>query len=78
MDIPTDQTPYTLRRATQADLDAVTALEAVCFPPTEAADRAAFDWRLRCYAHHFWVLEMGGTNHLVRQWPRHQRARLGG
>ena len=60
MDIPTNQTPYTLRRATQADLDAVTALEAVCFPPTEAADRAAFDWRLRCYAHHFWVLEMGG------------------
>ena len=60
MDIQTDQTPYTLRRATEADLDAVTALEAACFPPAEAADRSAFDWRLRCYAHHFWVLEREG------------------
>ena len=45
MDIQTDQTPYTLRRATEADLDAVTALEAVCFPPAEAAGREACDGR---------------------------------
>ena len=60
MDIQTNQTPYTLRRATEADLDVVTALEAVCFPPAEAAGREAFDWRLRCYASHFWVLERDG------------------
>ena len=60
MNTHTNQTPYTLRRATPADLEAVTALEAACFPPTEAADRTAFDWRLRYYAHHFWVLEMDG------------------
>ncbi|MGM9760120.1 MAG: GNAT family N-acetyltransferase [Parabacteroides sp.] len=60
MNEPILQVPYTLRRATWADLDAVTALEAACFPPAEAADREAFDWRLRSYASHFWVLEMAG------------------
>ena len=52
--------PFTLRRATPADLDAVTELEAACFPPTEAASREAFAWRLDRYAHHFWVLEKEG------------------
>ena len=40
-----------------ADLDAVTAVEAVCFPPTEAASRAEFANRLAVYPNHFWLLE---------------------
>lgn len=49
-----------IRTATMADLDALTAIEAACFPAAEAAPRAAFEKRLAVYPDHFWVLEDEG------------------
>ena len=46
-----------IRRGTPADLEAVSALERLCFPPAEAADREAFARRLAVYPDHFWLLE---------------------
>ena len=48
-----------IRTATMADLAAVTALEAACFPPAEAATQADFEGRLAVYPNHFWLLEDG-------------------
>lgn len=45
-----------IRTASMADLDAVTAVEAACFPAAEAATRAEFEQRLRHYANHFWLM----------------------
>ena len=45
-----------IRTATIADLDAVTAVEAECFPPAEAATRADFEHRLAHYGDHFWLM----------------------
>ncbi len=45
-----------IRTATIEDLDAVTAVEAECFPPAEAATRADFEHRLSHYASHFWLM----------------------
>ena len=42
-----------IRKATTADLDVVTYIEATCFPPAEAALREAFKERLKYYAGHF-------------------------
>ena len=50
-----------IRTATPADLDAVTAIEAACFPPAEAASRASFAGRLTVYPDHFWLLEERGA-----------------
>ena len=49
-----------IRLATMADLAAVTALEAVCFPPAEAAKEDSFRARLAAYPDHFWLLEYDG------------------
>lgn len=49
-----------IRTATIADLDEISQLEALCFPPAEAASRDAFKWRLLAYPTHFWILEQGG------------------
>ena len=38
----------TIRTAIPADLDAVAAIEAACFPPAEAAGRASLAWPTRC------------------------------
>lgn len=46
-----------IRTATLADLPAVTAVEAACFPAAEAATEADFAARLSAYADHFWLLE---------------------
>lgn len=46
-----------IRTATLADLPAVTAVEAACFPTAEAATEADFAARLAAYADHFWLLE---------------------
>lgn len=46
-----------IRTATMADLAAVTAVEAACFPAAEAATEADFAARLAVYPHHFWLLE---------------------
>ena len=45
-----------IRTATIHDLDAVTALEAVCFPPAEAASRESFQTRLAAFGDHFWLM----------------------
>lgn len=45
-----------IRTAGPDDLDAVTAVEAACFPPAEAASREEFAERLRFYGNHFWLL----------------------
>ena len=46
----------TIRTATIEDLDAVSAVEAQCFPPSEAATREEFKDRLTHYADHFWLM----------------------
>lgn len=46
----------TITHATSADLNAITALEAACFPPAEAAKREAFLSRLLAFPEHFWLL----------------------
>ena len=46
-----------IRTAVPADLAAVTAVEAACFPPAEAATEADFAARLAAYPDHFWLLE---------------------
>lgn len=45
-----------IRTAAFTDLDAVTAVEAECFPPAEAATRADFEHRLAHYSDHFWLM----------------------
>jgi len=50
-----------IRTATIQDLDAVTALEAVCFPPAEAAGKESFQTRLETFGDYFWLLFDGDT-----------------
>lgn len=45
-----------IRAASINDLDAITALEAQCFPAAEAASRESFHARLEAFAEHFWLL----------------------
>lgn len=49
-----------LRRGTPADLEAVAALEALCFPPAEAADRETLAGRLAVYPEQFLLLWENG------------------
>lgn len=49
-----------IRTATLADLDAVSAIEAACFPPAEAADKESFATRLERFPSHFWLVEQDG------------------
>ena len=49
-----------IRLATMEDLEQVTAVEAACFPPAEAAPKSEFENRLKVYPNHFWVLEKEG------------------
>lgn len=49
-----------IRNATLADLDAVAAVEAECFPAEEAATSGEFEDRIRHYGNHFWLLFDGG------------------
>lgn len=46
-----------IRTATMKDLAAVTAVEAACFPPAEAAKEQDFAARLAVYPDCFWLLE---------------------
>ena len=46
-----------IRTAALADLPAVTAVEAACFPAAEAATERDFAQRLAVYPNHFWLLE---------------------
>lgn len=45
-----------LRRATTDDLEAITAVEAECFPEAEAATGEQFEERLKIYADHFLLM----------------------
>ena len=45
-----------IRKATLADLDLLTAVEAECFPKAEAATRDEFQDRLHHYANHFLLM----------------------
>ena len=47
----------TIREATPEDLNAIHALENVCFPENEAASLFSFSQRLAVFPHHFWLLE---------------------
>lgn len=46
----------TIRNATIADLQSLTAVEAECFPPAEAATEEDIKARLKVYPNHFWLL----------------------
>lgn len=48
-----------IRTAVPEDVDVVTALEAACFPPAEAAPRSAMAVRLNAFPHNFWLLWQG-------------------
>lgn len=50
-----------IRKATTADLDLVTHIEATCFPSAEAAPREAFKERLDYYADQFLIAFDGDT-----------------
>ena len=45
-----------IRTAVMDDLAAVTQVEAICFPPAEAAPESSFRARLTHYPEHFWLL----------------------
>ena len=45
-----------IRMATIDDLDAITSVEAECFPPAEAATKEEFARRIKAYGTHFWLL----------------------
>ncbi|ULT43959.1 hypothetical protein KRR40_11585 [Niabella defluvii] len=49
-----------IRNATIGDLQAINAIENICFPAAEAASAAAFEKRLRVFPRHFWLLEDKG------------------
>ena len=50
-----------IRKGTMADLEAVAAVEARCFPPEQAATKEQFRDRLRAYPEGFWLLWDGET-----------------
>lgn len=49
-----------IRNAAMSDLEALTAVEAACFPAAEAATREEFAQRLAVYPDCFWLLEEDG------------------
>ena len=49
-----------IRTALFSDLPALAAVEALCFPPAEAASQEVLAARLRVYPHHFWLMEDEG------------------
>lgn len=51
---------YIIRKATLADLDILTEIEAACFPEAEAATRESIEQRLKHFADHFLIAEADG------------------
>ncbi|HEY9060650.1 MAG TPA: GNAT family N-acetyltransferase [Pseudobacteroides sp.] len=49
-----------IRLATMEDLNAITKVEAICFPQAEAATKESFRKRLEIFPNHFWLLEDKG------------------
>lgn len=65
-----------IRQVTAADVDAVTRLEAKCFPPHEAPGREVFARRIAAFGDSFFVAEQDGEilgmiNGCVTDQPRH-------
>lgn len=63
-----------IRTATILDLQAITEVEARCFPKAEAASESDFKKRLSVYPNHFWLLEddkklVGFVNGMVTNEP---------
>ena len=54
------QSDIIIRQATMADCAAITALEAACFPPAEAAPYDSFAARLTAFPDRFWLLFLNG------------------
>ena len=50
---------FNIRHACMADIDAITAVEAACFPAAEAATREEFEGRIQYYGDYFWLLYEG-------------------
>ena len=48
-------TDISIRLVTMDDLDAVTAVDAECFPAAEAATRSSFEQRIRTFPESFFV-----------------------
>lgn len=55
-----EQPRRTVRHAVPDDVDALAALEAVCFPPAEAASRGSIAARVDAFPDCFWLLEEDG------------------
>jgi len=51
---------YNIRNVTSSDLEQVTALEKICFPPAEAASKEAFAYRIGAFPERFFVAEEEG------------------
>ena len=51
----------TIRTASIQDLDAITLVESLCFPPAEAADRSSIHCRLSVFPDRFWLPWEGDT-----------------
>lgn len=49
-----------IRNANIKDLNTITKIEEICFPPSEAASKKSFEGRLLNYPNHFWILEDDG------------------
>ena len=49
----------TIRTAAMDDLEAITAVEAECFPAAEAATGEEFAERIQYYGNHFWLMFEG-------------------
>lgn len=49
-----------IRKASMEDLEAITKVEAQCFPAAEAAGKEAFKKRLSIFPDYFWLLEEDG------------------
>ena len=49
-----------IRKAQITDLDKISAIEAECFPPEEAASKEKYTWRLANYPDYFIVGEAEG------------------
>ena len=51
---------YNIRNVTPSDLEGVTALEAACFSPAEAAPKETFAYRIKAFPERFFVAERDG------------------
>ncbi|WMJ81024.1 GNAT family N-acetyltransferase [Clostridium sp. MB40-C1] len=49
-----------IRRVSIEDLDAITEVEAICFPESEAATKKSFEQRIKTFPESFFVAEIDG------------------